>query len=204
MQNLLKPSEYAKRLGISRQAVYAKIKKGILQSKELDGKLYVVVDESKKRETKKTPARNAQAQSKESEALLRAKEETIAVLKQTIADLKESNRQIASTLRSEIELLKEAFNEMRSLYAGRLEHKEEAQEEIVPIEATTEEAEQENETAWLSFKRFAKNEALDKEMRKALKKRFYDACLAGDNRFRLNKNGKLRIASNATFDDLLA
>jgi len=30
MEKLMKPAEYAKELGISRQAVYAKIKRGIL------------------------------------------------------------------------------------------------------------------------------------------------------------------------------
>jgi predicted DNA-binding protein YlxM (UPF0122 family) len=34
MSRLIKPSEYAKQSGISRQAVYAKIKKGLLKSKK--------------------------------------------------------------------------------------------------------------------------------------------------------------------------
>ena len=43
----MKPAEYAKELGISRQAVYAKIKRGILTAKNVDGKLYIVVDNEK-------------------------------------------------------------------------------------------------------------------------------------------------------------
>ena len=43
MDRMVKPAEYAKELGISRQAVYAKIKRGVLNSKNIDGKLYIVV-----------------------------------------------------------------------------------------------------------------------------------------------------------------
>jgi predicted DNA-binding protein YlxM (UPF0122 family) len=57
METLMKPAEYAKELGISRQAVYAKIKKGILTAKEVEGKLYIVVD------TETTPQTASQASS---------------------------------------------------------------------------------------------------------------------------------------------
>ena len=53
MEKLMKPAEYAKELGISRQAVYAKIKRGILTAKNVDGKLYIVIDNTTKEE--KTP-----------------------------------------------------------------------------------------------------------------------------------------------------
>ena len=55
----------------------------------------------------------------EYQRLLAAKDETIAVLKGTVEDLKESNRQMSSTLKGEIDLLKSAFSEMRSLYMHR-------------------------------------------------------------------------------------
>ena len=38
MEKLMKPAEYAQKLGISRQAVYAKIKRGILTAKNVEGK----------------------------------------------------------------------------------------------------------------------------------------------------------------------
>ncbi len=44
MEKLMKPAEYAQEMGISRQAVYAKIKRGILIAKNVEGKLYIVVD----------------------------------------------------------------------------------------------------------------------------------------------------------------
>lgn len=46
MSRLVKPIEYAKEQGISRQAVYAKIKKGLLPSKTVEGKIYIVLEES--------------------------------------------------------------------------------------------------------------------------------------------------------------
>jgi predicted DNA-binding protein YlxM (UPF0122 family) len=53
MEKLMKPAEYAQELGISRQAVYAKIKRGILRAKNVEGKLYIVVDKNGKQEVKK-------------------------------------------------------------------------------------------------------------------------------------------------------
>jgi len=117
MEKLLKPSEYAKILGISRQAVYAKIKKGLIKSKNVDGKLYVLVEENKS-DTKE----ELDNQSENFQELIEAKDETISVLKATIEDLKETNKMITSTLRSEVELLKEAFGEMKALYAYQIEH----------------------------------------------------------------------------------
>ena len=51
MEKLMKPAEYAQELGISRQAVYAKIKRGILTAKNVEGKLYIVVDNNSTQET---------------------------------------------------------------------------------------------------------------------------------------------------------
>ena len=56
MEKLMKPAEYAKELGISRQAVYAKIKRGILTAKDVEGKLYIVVDSDSEQKTSKAQA----------------------------------------------------------------------------------------------------------------------------------------------------
>lgn len=127
MEKLMKPAEYAKELSISRQAVYAKIKRGILTAKNVDGKLYIMVDkeaseekapavpESKKTTATKPASSPSEEPRTDYKALLEAKDETIAVLKETVKDLKESNKQISTTLRGEVDLLKEAFHEMRTL-----------------------------------------------------------------------------------------
>ena len=57
MSKLIKPAQYAKQYNISRQAVYAKIKRGTLRSKEVDGQLFIILDvssEFEKEEAKKT------------------------------------------------------------------------------------------------------------------------------------------------------
>ena len=171
MEKLMKPAEYAKELGISRQAVYAKIKRGILTAKDVEGKLYIVVDknESKANVTqvpsptvKKAVAPKAQNPAlKEYQALLSAKEETIAVLKGTVKDLKKSNKQISTTLKGEIDLLKEAFHEMRSLYVRQLEQKLPEVEEIIEVveaQASEEIVEEVVKSKkWLGLKKFFKS-----------------------------------------------
>jgi hypothetical protein len=123
MEKLMKPAEYAQELGISRQAVYAKIKRGILTAKNVEGKLYIVIDKTVAKEstpaTKETTPKSKtapsatetsapKAEGADYKALLKAKDETISVLKGTVKDLKKSNKQISTTLKGEIDLLKEA------------------------------------------------------------------------------------------------
>ncbi len=141
MENLIKPVDYAAKMGISRQAVYAKIKKGLLPSKNVGGKIYVVVEEKEAAENMPAGAAQTEPGSENVGRLLAAKEETIAVLKETIRDLKETNQMITSTLRSEVELLKEAFGEMKTLYAAQIEHIQNAEEAPIPLAEIAEEDE---------------------------------------------------------------
>ena len=135
MGNLIKPVDYAAKLGISRQAVYAKIKKGILPSRNIGGKIFIVMDENSEiQESVANKSANSNSRQKtrvastqNHEALLKAKDETIAILKDTVTDLKETNKMITSTMRGEVELLKEAFGEMKMLYRVQIEHQKESQ-----------------------------------------------------------------------------
>ena len=218
MEKLMKPAEYAKELGISRQAVYAKIKRGILTAKNVDGKLYIVVDkESTQKKTpsvqeskksiapKQTETANTDPQ-QDYKALLQAKDETIAVLKDTVKDLKESNKQISTTLRGEVDLLKEAFHEMRALYVHQLEHKgnteaidieeHEASQEISPEESKAEEV-------WIGIKKFFKRMGITKEKQQAkVTKMLKKAYKNGDARLSKEK-GKIKINTAADYKDLL-
>jgi len=147
MSNLIKPAEYAKKLGISRQAVYAKIKKGVLTSKSVEGKLYIVQTEADSVTLRSPNAPHAPSgtsptpaePTKDFRDLLAAKDETIGILKETVVDLKDTNKMITSTLRGEVELLKEAFSEMKMLYSTRIEHLQ--TEETLPTEASPAEIE---------------------------------------------------------------
>jgi len=210
MEKLMKPAEYAKEIGISRQAVYAKIKKGILHAKNVEGKLYIVVDNDRsdsepKNNVEHKPKGDAVGgESRSYETLLKAKDETIEVLKGTIKDLKESNKEISTTLRGEIELLKEAFHEMRTLYAHQLEQKQK-QENHKMIEVVTQTQEEidpwESESVWVGLKKFLKYfevETHEKKIRKRLKK----AYKKGDHRV-TKIDGKLKMDLNETYEDIL-
>ena len=215
MEKLMKPAEYAKELGISRQAVYAKIKRGILTAKNVEGKLYIVIDNSVDETTVKptssetvqqttsTPVTQPAPKSdnRDYKALLKAKDETISVLKGTVKDLKKSNKQISTTLRSEIDLLKEAFHEMRTLYVHRLEQKK--PEEAIEV-ITEEESVEVEEERWIGIKKFFKQLGVTKEKQqekvlKSLKK----AYKKGDVRL-MKEDGKLKLNANKKYKDLIA
>ncbi len=207
MEKLIKPAEYAQELGISRQAVYAKIKRGILKAKNVDGKLYIVVDTSEEErpqasiEEKEAPATNKKSvakakASKDYKALLEAKDETIAVLKNTVKDLKKSNKQISKTLKGEIDLLKEAFHEMRTLYVHQLEQKK----SIETIDIYTQE---EDNSHWIGLKKFLKKEKITKEKEQnKIKKRLKKAYKNGDIRV-VKIEGKLKVNRQEDYSDLL-
>jgi len=220
----MKPAEYAQELGISRQAVYAKIKRGILQSKSVEGKLYIVVD-SEMKHTEKKPAQTTPQKPKQQvtnlkdyKALLEAKDETIAVLKETVVDLKESNKQISTTLKGEIDLLKDAFHEMRTLYVRQLEHKHqepisesvvkdesemEIEEEIIEIFTHEKETITEPKEKWIGIKKFFKINNITKEKaQEKLLKRLKKAYKQGDNRL-MKIEDKLKLNLNKNYEDIL-
>ena len=222
MEKLMKPAEYAKELGISRQAVYAKIKRGILTAKNVEGKLYIVVDKStndakETKETVKTATSSTvkkatikpqTTEARDYKALLAAKEETISVLKGTVKDLKKSNKQISSTLKGEIDLLKEAFHEMRTLYVRQLEQKLPEEEEIIEVEASfeSEETSQKStakEEKWIGLKKFFKFHKIvkEKEQEKIIK-RLSKAFKKDDSRLK-NVEGKLKLNTSKKYKDIL-
>ncbi len=217
MEKLMKPAEYAQELGISRQAVYAKIKRGILTAKNVEGKLYIVVDNESTGETpshekettvitKKpvlththTPVAPS-ADVKDYKALLKAKDETISVLKGTVKDLKKSNKQISTTLKGEIDLLKEAFYEMRTLYVHQLEQKK-SQEAIEVI--SEEESMDAEEERWIGLKKFFKQHKITNEKEQVkITKRLKKAYRAGDERI-MGVEDKLKFNANKSYKDIL-
>jgi hypothetical protein len=227
MGNLIKPAEYAKKMGISRQAVYAKIKKGILTSKSVEGKLYIVQKENPSSTTDNTAPRNANTQSRSPQPpkgfddLLAAKDETIGVLKETIVDLKETNKMITSTLRSEVELLKEAFSEMKTLYSTRIEHLQTEEAPLVEIEEEndtldddfdvdvvftpdneTEPSDAGDELAWIELADFFDEHDIRKQSRQAkVAKRLKKLFKKGDSRVD-SFNGELIVLADADYDDV--
>jgi hypothetical protein len=228
MGNLIKPSEYAKKLGISRQAVYAKIKKGILESKSIDGKLYIVHNSNSRASTppkagvNNTVAHLAPAKpTKDFRELLDAKDETIVVLKETITDLKETNKMITTTLRSEVDLLKEAFSEMKMLYSSQIDRlqieetismdengsvylpEEEGGEESLDVEFLGEHDGKSDELAWIELGDFFDELGIGKRSKQdKLKKKLKKLFKKGDSRVDIF-NGELILLADADYKDVL-
>jgi predicted DNA-binding protein YlxM (UPF0122 family) len=124
VSRIIKPTDYAKEQNISRQAIYAKIKKGLLNSKTIDGKIYIILQEEETSQVETLSLTKnetiEQSQVVNIAELLTSKDETISVLKESIKDLKHTNTEINTTLGGEIELLKQVFSEMRNLYLKQL------------------------------------------------------------------------------------
>ncbi len=201
MENLIKPVDYAKKMGISRQAVYAKIKKGILPSRNVGGKIYIVLESE-------APSEKAadEGELPEIQPLLAAKDETIAVLKETIRDLKETNQMITSTLRSEVELLKEAFAEMKTLYAARIEQMNTAEETLPLQEVIAEEAgeaEDTEEDTWITLEEFLAEQGIrKKKQRERFTKKTKKLYKKGDTAVE-KKKGAYRLKAEKAVEILL-
>jgi predicted DNA-binding protein YlxM (UPF0122 family) len=220
MEKLIKPVEYAQELGISRQAVYAKIKRGILQSKNVDGKLYIVVETKQESSGDELSPGSDRSEKKRGKAiertgqvdydtLLHAKDETIGVLKETIKDLKESNQQMSTTLRGEIDLLKEAFHEMRTLYVSQIEHIRQPKsvtfvnEKPIEISTLKQDGKKNLKREWISLKKFFKKQAISKRKKQEnIIRKLKKAHKKGDTRIQ-NKNGEIRLMKNERFRDIL-
>ncbi len=207
MEKLMKPAEYAQELGISRQAVYAKIKRGILKAKNVEGKLYIVIDKIEKQNTNKSVATSTpkvktttnviKTEAKDYKALLSAKDETIFVLKGTVKDLKKSNKQISTTLKGEIDLLKEAFHEMRSLYVMQLELKKPETQEVIEVE------EEIVNIKWIGLKKFFKlYDITKKKQQEKIVKRLTKVFKKEDARL-TNRDGKLKLNADAYYGDIV-
>jgi len=201
MENLIKPVDYAKKMGISRQAVYAKIKKGILPSRNVGGKIYIVLESEAPVGGEKTAAEPDEVQ-----PLLAAKDETIAVLKETIRDLKETNQMITSTLRSEVELLKEAFSEMKTLYAARIEQMNNPEEALPLEEVVAEEAGEieDSEEAWVSLEEFLVEQGIHKKkLRERFTKKAKKLYKKGDSAVEKKNKGDYRLKAEKAVEILL-
>jgi predicted DNA-binding protein YlxM (UPF0122 family) len=193
MSKLIKPAQYAKQYNISRQAVYAKIKRGTLQSKEVEGQLFIVLDTSlpsdlasQDRVVQPIKEKSIGVEIHYAE-LLKSKDETIKALESRIEDLKESNEQMAGTLRGEVELLKEAFYEMKQLYRSKLEAKNHSK--TFAIEAKPKSAIVED---WISIKNFFKYFNIKEKKQTKIKNKIQKAYLNGDTRLKMS-NEKIKI-----------
>ena len=193
MSKLVKPIDYASSQGISRQAVYAKIKKGTLNSKTVDGKMYIIVDEVENEEENSkvsqeiiTPPHLINVKE-----LLSSKDQTISVLQESISDLKHTNTEINTTLRGEIELLKQVFSEMRNLYVKQVDYmvvdkQKELEKQSASIEAISLKERSNEDDCWITLEAFFERCKIVKEKRKIkVVKRLRKAFMKNDERIKM-------------------
>jgi len=219
MSKLVKPIEYAKAQGISRQAVYAKIKKGVLTSKTIDGKIYVVLDKELEvvavaQQSDENNREKMNPHLIDFKELLCSKDETITVLKESISDLKQTNTEINTTLRGEIELLKQVFTEMRQLYVKQvdymstekrleLESKYSTKEITSVEEVLDEEVVEEEEECWITMKEFFERSKIKKDKKKKkIEKRLKKAYTNADTRVK-KENHIFYVSCYHFYEDIL-
>jgi len=198
MSKLIKPSEYAKQSGVSRQAVYAKIKKGLLKAKKVDGQIFIELDSSVNIQSR-VADQNQSTQKEIQRDLLAAKDETIKILKETINDLKETNNLIVGTLKSEVDLLKEAFGEMQQLYRTQINH---LQINEAPKLGKKNSIDVIDEKNYIEVKELAKSLNLDKGERKKFKRAAKELQESGDFRF-IEIEDEIYALKSASYDDFL-
>lgn len=211
MSKLIKPIEYATLQGISRQAVYAKIKKGTLDSKTVDGKMYIVMDDvAMKEEMESGVEEEVPSHLVDVKALLSSKDQTISVLQESISDLKHTNTEINTTLRGEIELLKQVFTEMRNLYVKQVDYmvvdkqKELAQHSSAPTEAISlRENEKQSDECWITLEEFFERCKISKQKRKIkVLKRLRKAFMNNDERIKM-QNEDIYLSCYHFYEDIL-
>ena len=217
MSNLVKPTEYAESQGISRQAVYAKIKKGTLTSKTINGRIYVVLETDLvprvvKQQTSEVSGEESLSPFVNFKELLNSKDQTITVLQESISDLKQTNTEINTTLRGEIELLKQVFSEMRNLYVKQVDYmssekhlelenrQPEEEENSVGVEEILEEKEEE---CWITIEEFFERSKIKKNKKRLkIEKRLSKAYKNGDKRLKKNKK-ILYISCYYFYEDII-
>jgi len=204
-KQLIKPSEYAQMHGLSRQSVYAKIKRGTLPAKKIDGRYYVIVGNLESRDLESEKIENISLINEYKE-IIRAKDETIEVLKKSIEDLREANKEITKTLQEEIALLKQAFNEMRTIYLTNYQipqnNKTETTIDIETEEETIKSEELKNKECWIPLGDLIQKQNFNYNKAKQVVKRFKKAYKKGDKRIK-KQNGIYFISCYDFYEDLL-
>ena len=220
MSRLVKPIEYAKEQGISRQAVYAKIKKGVLVSKNVEGKIYIVLDEELSLKENNSSIKEKEGSSShfiDVKELLTSKEQTITVLRESISDLKQTNTEINTTLRGEIELLKQVFTEMRNLYVKQVDYmntekklelenkisKKSINASIYDEVLSVEEIPNDEDECWITLVEFLERSGIRKQKKKnKIANRLKKAYKLKDKRIKI-ENNEMFLSCYHFYEDIL-
>ncbi|MEA3383503.1 MAG: DNA-binding protein [Campylobacterota bacterium] len=201
MKKLVSSSEAAEILGLSLQGVHYRIKKGQLESVKQDGKTFVYVDKTTKiNETKKIT--QSTLINSANEEILNSKEQQILLLKKTIKFMKkqysgeinrleENQSKVMSVFQSEVDLLKSAFHEMKTIY--QIDNK--SKNDIIKDEKA--------DMQFMDIKDFFKFMKQHKKSDSQIKQIILNCVKNGDKRFIYKKENKEVIIYKSDFIDLI-
>ena len=198
MKRLVSSVQAAEILGLSLQGIHYRIKKGQLESVKQEGKTFVYIDD-----TNKKPNQNNKITPTVNNELIEAKDQQIELLKKTIKFMKkqytaeigrlENNQtKIMKVFQSEVDLLKSAFNEMRSIY--QIEHN--SKKEVV-IQDTVQNME------FMDLKDFFRFMKTHNKSDSQIKQIILEAIKKSDKRFIYKKENKEVIIYKSDFIDLI-
>jgi DNA-binding transcriptional MerR regulator len=198
---LVSTSKAADILGISLQGVHYRIKKGLLKSKKEDGKILVYVDDDLNTQQKHTH----EATIASNDELLKAKDEQIELLKESISwmknqyesqikKLEENQDKIIDVFKSEIILLQQAYNEIREF------HKIENKTKDAKINSIDK---KENNIEFMDIKDFFEFMKKNGKTKEQTKKILLNQIKLQDKRFIYNSKTKDVIIYKSDFLDLI-
>jgi len=198
---LVSTSKAADILGISLQGVHYRIKKGLLKSKKEDGKILVYVDDDLNTQQKYTH----KAAIASNDELLKAKDEQIELLKESISwmknqyesqikKLEENQDKIIDVFKSEIILLQQAYNEIREF------HKIENKTKDAKINSINK---KENNIEFMDIKDFFEFMKKNGKTKEQTKKILLNQIKLQDKRFIYNSKTKEVIIYKSDFLDLI-
>ena len=211
MKKLVSSNEAAQLLGLSLQGIHYRIKKGQLESIKKEGKIFVYVDSTQTNTKNVSTTTNSQSTNDYKyleDKIISTKDEQIELLKKTIKFMKKQHSseierldknqtQVLKVFQSEVDLLKSAFNEMRTIY--KLDHKENKSTDQIESRDSSSKIEME----FMDIKDFF---ILMKEHQKSdaqIKGIILDKVKQGDKRFIYNKTSKEVLIYKSDFLDLI-
>jgi len=200
LKKLISSGEAAEALGLSLQGVHYRIKKGQLKSVKKDGKIFVYIDSSLL-ESKPTIKNNTLESNSLHDIALKAKDDQILMMKKTIKFMKKqytseidrldnNQNKILEIFQSEVDLLKSAFHEMKSVY--QVEHRTPKIEESTQIGLP-----------FMDLKDFFVFMRSNNKNDHQIKSIILDKIKHGDKRFIYNKVTKEVIIFKSDFLDLI-
>lgn len=196
---LVSSKEAAAILGLSLQGIHYRIKKGQLKSEKKDGKIFVYIDEKDTKISKEVLNNFQPSVVDNQKALIQSKDDQIALLQKTIklmrkqykneiVRLEQNQDKIFTIFQSEVDLLKSAFNEMKTIYQIENKPKSETKSNI-------------KSSIYFTIKDFFLYMQDHNKTNKEIKQIIIDKIKLGDKRFIYDKNkNKLTILKDKFLD----